>query len=87
MGVISNPSGLVKGLNKSLENLEGESRRASYLVSVGPFGVPNQFLGLDLRNADQKKAMDAPQQFQTAMEQFLKEISKAQDLIAKASQP
>jgi hypothetical protein len=76
---------LVKGLYANKANLDKQAHKAGFIggIQVAGFGIPNQFLGLDLRTANQRDAQEAPNRFMDAMQSFLRTLNEALDAAAR----
>lgn len=72
---------LVDALYRNKANLDKGAQEAGFVggIHIGPFGIPNQFLGLDLRTDGQRKAQEAPGQYLAAMTDFFRTLSAALD--------
>jgi hypothetical protein len=84
MSSIDNVS-VVRALYADQARVREAGENASHLVKLGPLELPNQLGPLDLRTADQRKAVDEVSAFRDAMNQVLAQISKAQDLANRAT--
>ncbi|MEB3329788.1 MAG: hypothetical protein VKQ33_11200 [Candidatus Sericytochromatia bacterium] len=75
---------LVEGLYASKTNLDKQAQNAGFIggIQVAGFGIPNQFLGLDLRTDGQRAAQEAPARYMDAMQAFLRTLNEALDAAA-----
>lgn len=76
-----NTDALVQSLYAGKSKLDEKAGNAGFLggLHVGGFGIPNQFLGLDMRTKGQKDAQEAPQAYESAMRDMLNTLEQALD--------
>ena len=72
-----NSDKMFKNFDTQLNSMNKASANAGKLFSLGPISLPNQMFGLDMRSKAQKAAQAEPEQFKTAMHDFLQELEKA----------
>lgn len=72
---------LVNNLYAGKAKLEEGAKDASYVggLHLGGFGIPNQFLGFDMRSDEQKAAQAAPQRWEDTMNKLLATLNAALD--------
>ncbi|MEB3223768.1 MAG: hypothetical protein VKS61_16965 [Candidatus Sericytochromatia bacterium] len=70
---------MVNNLYSAHDNLQNKAQNAGYVggIQIAGFGIPNQFLGLDLRTDAQRDAQAAPGQFMESMQAFLRTLNEA----------
>ena len=75
---------LVSNLYAGKSKLDDKAKDAGHLggVSVFGFGIPNQFLGLDLRTDGQVAAQEAPGRWEQTMNKLLETLNEAMDSAA-----
>lgn len=80
MGV-GDPIELVNLAYSNHAKLQEKAENARFLggISVGGFGIPNQFLGLDLRTAGQKADQARPAMYLDQMLSLIKKVDEALD--------
>ena len=74
-------NGLVNNLYAGKAKLEEGAEDAGYVggLHIGGFGIPNQFLGFDMRTDAQKAAQEAPQRWEATMNKLLATLNEALD--------
>ncbi|MEB3197463.1 MAG: hypothetical protein VKP62_09700 [Candidatus Sericytochromatia bacterium] len=77
------PNAMIDQLTQNAQRLDKSAVDASYVggVHIAGFGIPNQFLGLDLRTQGQKQAQEEPGRYREAMAAFLRALKEAKDAI------
>jgi hypothetical protein len=81
---VNDTTDLVNVAYQNHAKLKNNADKARFLggISVGGFGIPSQFLGLDLRTANQKFDQQLPPVYLNAMLELIKEIDKVLDVAA-----
>jgi hypothetical protein len=79
-----NTDNLVNSLYANKGKLDDKVAGTNFVggFHLGPIGIPNQFLGLDMRTSGQKEAQAAPQQYEVAMRKLLDSLTQALDAAA-----
>ena len=84
---INDAQKMVNNLYAAHDNLQNKAHSAGYIggIQVAGFGIPNQFLGLDLRTDGQRDAQAAPGQFMDSMQSYLRTLKEALDAAAQVT--
>ena len=73
---------LVSASTKQHDALKNKAHQAGFLggVQIAGFGIPNQFLGLDLRTGPQRAAQAAPSFYLDQMNELIKKMDEMLDM-------
>lgn len=73
---------LISSSSKHHEVLKKQAHQAGFLggIQVAGFGIPNQFLGLDLRTGAQKAAQYEPAHYMRQMSELIKKLDEMLDI-------
>lgn len=82
------PGDLVDVAYGNYAHLMKRADKARYLggISIKGFGIPSQFLGLDLRTGSQKADQQRPQPYLDAMLKLIKEMDKVLEIASAQAQ-